>query len=141
MTVAGRVTVGIPTIHRSSLALRAVRSTLAQTYSDIEVIVSDDASTDDTVARLRELHDPRLILFEQKQRLGLVGNFDFCLHHATGEFFLLLGDDDVLLPTAIEKLVQPFLTVGFVPGSIGAVWCPCRIASATSYNRLEKLSN
>ena len=132
MTVPGRVTIGIPTINRSDLALRAIRSALAQTYSDIEVLVSDDASTDDTVERIREIHDPRLVLVEQKQRLGLVGNFDFCLRHATGEFFLLLGDDDVLLPTAIERLVQPFL-VGNAQapaGAIGVVWSPCEIADA-----------
>src|SRR5487761_1211749 len=109
MTVLRRVSIGIPTINRSSLALRAIRSALAQTYSDVEVIVSDDASTDDTVARGQEIHDPRLVLVRQKERLGLVGNFDFCLRHATGEFFLLLGDDDVLLPTAIERLCEPFL--------------------------------
>lgn len=134
MTVPRRVSIGIPTINRSSLALRAIRSALSQTYSDVEVIVSDDASTDDTVERIREIRDPRVVLFEQKQRLGLVGNFDFCLRRASGEFFLLLGDDDVLLPNALEKLVEPFL-LGKPPipaSAIGVVWCPCRIASATS---------
>jgi glycosyltransferase involved in cell wall biosynthesis len=130
MTVPGRVTIGIPTINRSKLALRAIRSALAQTYANIEVIVSDDASTDDTVERIREIQDPRIVLFEQRQRLGLVGNFDFCLRHATGEFFLLLGDDDVLLPTAIQRLSEPFL--GKDSASIGLVWCPCRIADAES---------
>ncbi len=130
MTVPGRVTIGIPTINRSQLAMRAIRSALAQTYSDIEVIVSDDASTDDTVERVREIEDPRLVLFEQKQRLGLVGNFDFCLRHASGEFFLLLGDDDVLLPKAIERLTEPFLRqiADFHPSAVGAVWSPCQIA-------------
>ncbi|MGH9616152.1 MAG: glycosyltransferase family 2 protein [Acidobacteriaceae bacterium] len=132
MSVAGRVTIGIPTINRSELALRAIRSALDQTYRDIEVIVSDDASTDDTVKRIREIHDPRLVVFEQKQRLGLVGNFDFCLRRATGEFFLLLGDDDLLLPTAIERLSSPYLfpELWVDPKSIGVVWCPCQIADA-----------
>ncbi len=133
MTVSGRVTIGIPTLNRSGLALRAIRSALAQTYSDVEVIVSDDASTDDTVARVQEIHDARLVLFQQQRRLGLVGNFDFCLRHATGEFFLLLGDDDVLLPTAIERLSAPFLQPDLCipPASIGVVWSPCEIADAT----------
>ena len=132
MTVPGRVTIGIPTINRSKLALRAIRSALSQTYPDVEVIVSDDASTDDTVLRIRETQDARVVLFEQKQRLGLVGNFDFCLRNATGEFFLLLGDDDVLLPTAIERLSAPFLRQdsSAPPASVGVVWCPCRIADA-----------
>ena len=134
MTIPRRVSIGIPTINRSSLALRAIRSALAQTYSDVEVIVSDDASTDDTVACVQEILDPRLVLVQQQNRLGLVGNFDFCLRHATGEYFLLLGDDDVLLPDAIERLVEPFL-LGKTPipaTEIGVVWCPCRIASAAS---------
>ncbi len=130
--IPGRVTIGIPTINRSKLALRAIRSALAQTYPDVEVIVSDDVSTDDTAARIREIQDARLVLFEQKQRLGLVGNFDFCLRHASGEFFLLLGDDDVLLPDAIEQLAAPFLHED--SASLGVVWCPCRIADADSNN-------
>ena len=130
MTVPGRVTIGIPTINRSQLAMRAIRSALAQTYIDVEVIVSDDASTDDTVECVREIEDARLVVFEQENRLGLVGNFDFCLRHASGEFFLLLGDDDVLLPTAIERLTEPFLRqiADFHPSAVGAVWSPCQIA-------------
>ena len=131
MTVPGRVTIGIPTINRSKLALRAIQSALAQTYPDIEVIVSDDASTDDTVTRIREIQNPRLVLFEQKKRLGLVANFDFCLRNATGEFFLLLGDDDVMMPGCIEHLVAPFARD---PARVGVVWCPCRIADANSAN-------
>lgn len=130
MTVPGRVTVGIPTINRSCLALRAIHSVLSQTYPDVEVIVSDDASTDGTVERVREIEDTRLRVFEQQQRLGLVGNFDFCLRHGSGEFFLLLGDDDVLLPTAIERLRGIFLRPD--AETIGVAWCPCRIADADS---------
>lgn len=134
MAKAGRVTIGIPTFNRSSLALRAIRSALAQNYHDIEVIVSDDASSDDTLRHVREFQDERLIVFEQKERLGLVGNFDFCLRNATGEFFLLLGDDDVMLPEAIARLVAPFLgnDASVSMASIGMVWCPCRIADAES---------
>lgn len=134
MAVARRVTIGVPTVNRSSLALRAIRSALAQTYSNLEVLVSDDASTDDTVAEIQRLRDPRLVLVQQKQRLGLVANFDVCLRHATGEFFLLLGDDDVLLPNAIERLVAPFLQpeLWIEPASIGVVWSPCRIADAAN---------
>jgi glycosyltransferase involved in cell wall biosynthesis len=134
MKVPGRVTIGIPTINRSKTALEAIHSALAQTYPDIEVIVSDDASTDDTVERVREIQDRRLVVFEQKQRLGLVGNFDFCLRNATGEFFLLLGDDDVLLPNAIEKLANPLLEPSTLPqkNSIGVAWCPCRISDVDS---------
>ncbi len=55
MTVPGRVTIGLPTINRSRLAQRAIGSVLGQTYRDIELIVSDDASTDDTVASVEQI--------------------------------------------------------------------------------------
>ncbi len=89
--------------------------------------VSNRSSNRSKNARIQ---DARLVLYKQKERLGLAGNFDFCLRHATGEFFLLLGDDDVLLPTAIERLVEPFLgqVTGVEPDSVGMVWCPCFIA-------------
>src|SRR5437879_1051280 len=96
MTVPGRVTIGIPTFNRSSLSIRAIRSALRQTYPHVEILVSDDAYSDDTVERIEEIGDPRLVFYRQRERLGLIDNFDFCLRHATGEFFLLLGDDDVL---------------------------------------------
>jgi glycosyltransferase involved in cell wall biosynthesis len=132
MTVAGRVTIGIPTFNRSLLSLRAIRSALAQTYADVEVLVSDDASSDGTADRIEEISDSRLVFYRQSTRLGLIGNFDFCLRNATGEFFLLLGDDDVLLPTAIEGLVEPFRNppAELNPESIGLVWSPCHVVDA-----------
>ncbi len=123
-----KVTVAIPTINRSALLLRAMRSVLAQTYPNIELLVSDDASTDDTHARIASIDDPRLVHYRRETTLGLVGNFDFCLRHASGEFFLLLGDDDLLLPRAVEQLIQPFLT----GTDVGMSWCPCYIADTAS---------
>ena len=130
MGVAGRVTIAIPTLNRATLAVRAVKSALAQTYSGLEVLVSDDASNDDTATRIGGIEDSRLAFIRQRERLGLAGNFDFCLRRATGEFFLLMGDDDVLLPDAIERLVSPFLEPPRMlqPQSIGLVWCPCLIS-------------
>jgi glycosyltransferase involved in cell wall biosynthesis len=128
MKIPGRVTIAIPTFNRSCLAVRAVRSAISQSYRDIEVVVSDDVSTDDTAKRIGEIQDPRLAFYRQPQRLGLVRNFDFCLRAATGEFFVLVGDDDVLLPEAIERLVEPLLQPQRTGASAGMVWCPCRIA-------------
>jgi glycosyltransferase involved in cell wall biosynthesis len=132
MRVPGRVTIAIPTFNRSRLAVRAIHSALAQNYPDLEVLVSDDVSADDTVQRVHQIQDSRLAFFPQPERLGLVGNFDFCLRHSTGEFFILVGDDDVLLPHAIERLAECFLSPpqGLSPESIGLAWCPCRIAGA-----------
>lgn len=134
MTItSGTVTIGIPTFNYATLAVRAIQSALAQTYPNVEVLVSDDASKDDTLARVKEIEEPRLVVYSQPKRLGLAGNFDFCLRHASGEFFLLLGQDDFLLPAAVKRLVEPFLR----PASkrLGLSWCPCHIGDARG-NRL-----
>jgi glycosyltransferase involved in cell wall biosynthesis len=128
--VAGRVTVGIPTRNRSHFLMRAIEGALNQTYRDIEVVVSDNASSDDTPIRVRSIRDSRLTFLRQTTDLGLVGNFNACLYSATGGLVLFCGDDDVLEPTAIERLSQPF----FQPDqselgrSVGLTWCPCVLA-------------
>jgi putative flippase GtrA len=131
-TVAGLVTIGIPTRNRCGYVVEAVRSALAQTYAHIEVIVSDNASTDATVGKLREIGDPRLTVLAQPANLGMVGNFNACLDAAHGEYFLMLSDDDVLEPEAIGALKEPFVSPpsGQRPDSIGMTWCPCTIIDA-----------
>jgi glycosyltransferase involved in cell wall biosynthesis len=111
------------------LAVRAIRHFLAQTYPNLEVVVSVDVCTDDTFERVSEFKDSRLTIYRQTEPQGMVGNFDFCLRHATGEYFILIGDDDVLRPEAIERLMQPFLQGGasFAAKDVGLTWCPCRI--------------
>jgi len=110
--------------------VRAIRSALAQTYADVEVVVSDNASSDDTVERIDEIHDRRLIRIRQPSNIGMVGNFNACVRSATGEFFLMLSDDDVLEPTAIEKLKRPFDQPPKGSGSVGLSWCPCVVLNA-----------
>ncbi len=108
--------------------MRAIRSALEQTYKDVEVIVSDDASTDNTLEMVRQIKDPRLKVFAQETRLGIVANPNFALHQATGEFLMFMGDDDVLLPTAFEKLLEPLVDSG--GNDVGMSWCPCNVTDA-----------
>ena len=123
-----KIAIGVPIINRSKLLLRAMRSVLEQTYSNIELLTSDDTSTDDTLDRIVEIEDPRVVLYQQQKRLGLVVNVYFCFSRATGELFLLLGDGDMLLPRAIERLVALFLQ----EKDTGVTWCPCVIAATES---------
>jgi glycosyltransferase involved in cell wall biosynthesis len=131
-----KISIGIPTFNRRDYVLEAIHSTLAQTYPNIEIIVSDNASTDDTWQHLSALAskspDPRLVLLRQTTNLGMTGNFNAALSAATGEYFLLLSDDDLLAPTAIAELAAPFLADnGAAPAAtLGVVWCPCTIIDA-----------
>jgi glycosyltransferase involved in cell wall biosynthesis len=130
----GAVTVGIPTFNRSAYVVRAIESVLAQTYADVRVVVSDNASTDDTPSRVAAIRDPRLSYVRQETNLGMTGNFNACLSMASGEFFLLLSDDDFLDPAAIESLIRPFRegVPGASPADIGNVWCPVRIVDSAA---------
>lgn len=123
------VSVGIPTYNRSVYLIRAVESALHQTYQNIEVVVSDNASSDDTKARVLALSDHRIVFVQQPRNLGMIGNFNACLQAATGDLFVMLSDDDLLEPSAIERLSQPFLAEIDSPGisSVGVVWCPVKV--------------
>jgi glycosyltransferase involved in cell wall biosynthesis len=122
-----KISIGIPTFNRRDYMLATVQSALEQTYANIEVIVSDNASTDDTWEHLKAISDPRLKLLHQSANLGMTGNFNATLHAATGDLFLPLSDDDLLAPTAIEKLSRPFREPmpGTTPQTVGLTWCPC----------------
>ena len=119
-----KISIGLPTFNRREYLLEAIGSALAQTYTEIEIIVSDNASTDGTWEALQAFRDPRLRLLRHEHNLGMTGNFNATLAAATGEYFLLLSDDDLLEPTAIERLSAPLLDDG---ADLGISWCPSTI--------------
>ncbi len=92
------VSVGIPTYNRSRSLERAVRSVLAQEHRNLEVVVSDDASSDDTAAVGIALAraDARVRFTSQPRNLGHAANYAWVLDAASGEYFMWLSDDDWL---------------------------------------------
>lgn len=89
------VTIGIPTYNRANGYLKeALGCALAQTYPNIEIVVSDNASPDNTEAVVRSYADPRIRYFRQEKGLIPNDNFNFCLAQARGAYFLMLPDDD-----------------------------------------------
>jgi len=97
------VTIGICTYNRAEGYLQdALRSAVAQEYPNLEIVVSDNASTDRTEEVVNAFEDPRIRYFKQPRNLGVNGNFNFCLEQARGAYFLLLHDDDVIDPDFIE---------------------------------------
>ena len=92
------VTVGIPTFNSGQKISNALRSVLEQNYPNLEVIISDNCSTDDTREVCKALMDENSSVkyFRQPRNLGVMGNFEFVLHQATGDYFMWLCDDDAL---------------------------------------------
>ena len=130
------ITVAIPTFNRINLLKRALASVLAQSYKNIEIIVSDNASTDGTNEYLKTIKDGRIKILINEQNLGMVTNWDCCLECASGEYFILMSDDDALSdPDAVEKLASGFL--GDAGKDVGAVFSDVKL-ERVNQNRVER---
>ena len=99
MMLYPRVSIIIPTFNRATMLPNAIDSALAQYYPNLEVVVSDNASTDATQAVVdRYKADPRLHYFRNSSNLGLAGNWAKALReYASGTWALILSDDDMLI--------------------------------------------
>ncbi len=96
-SIAPLVSIGIPTYNRAGSYLRyALLSAENQTYKNIEIIVSDNCSPDNTESVVRELNDPRVRYYRQSENIGPLNNRNFCLEQARGEYFVMLLDDDLI---------------------------------------------
>lgn len=102
---APTVSVMIPNYNYGRFVCEAVRSALDQTGVDLEVCVVDNASTDDSVARLREAFggEPRVRVVVNETNLGIKGNFVRCFELALGEHVSILCADDMLLPGHLAR--------------------------------------
>lgn len=118
-----KVTIAIPTLNRAEYLRIALDSALAQSYSNLEIVVSNNACTDQTANVLKSVSDSRLHVLEQKTKVGMMENWNACLEAASGKYFLLLSDDDVLEPTAIEEMVDAFEESESRGEKIGIVYC------------------
>ncbi len=100
------VSIGLPTFNRAVTLTRAVDSLLAQKHQNFELIISDNASTDDTERICREYArtDGRIRYFRQEKNIGLVRQFGFLLSKARGDYFMQASDDDWWHPDFILRL-------------------------------------
>lgn len=132
-----KVSVCIPTYNYGHYLADAIKSVLAQTFTDFELLVIDDCSTDNTRETVRILmnSDSRIHYIQNEARLGFVGNFTRCIEVATGEYVKILCADDVLEATCLEKMVRAFDTHDHVT----LVSCS-RLLADQSLNTIKTLS-
>ena len=116
------VSVIIPTYNRAPFIERAIHSVLQQTYNDLEVIVVDDASTDDTWDRVAALQnvDHRVCYIRHKTNQGAQVARNAGIQAARGEYIAFLDSDDEWLPQKLERQMAVFLK-GADP--LGVVYC------------------
>jgi glycosyltransferase involved in cell wall biosynthesis len=105
------ISICVPTWNGAGYLAETLRSALAQTEPDFELLVVDDASTDETLKVVAAFGDSRIRVHRNERRLGLPGNWNRCLQHAQGEFVKFLFQDDLLAPTAVERLLAALRAV------------------------------
>jgi glycosyltransferase involved in cell wall biosynthesis len=99
------ISVCIPTRNGGRWLREAIDSALAQTHADFELLIVDDASSDDTVAIARSYADPRIRFESNRVALGLPGNWNRCVELARGAYVKFLFQDDTLEPTCLAEMV------------------------------------
>ncbi len=98
----------LPTYNRADLLETTLDRVLRQSFTDYEVVVSDDCSTDDTREAALRFGDARIRYHRTPRNLGYGRNLAFGAAHVRGEFLFLLGHDDLLLPGAFERTHAAF---------------------------------
>jgi len=126
------VSVIIPTRNRAALLLRAIESVQRQTYRNLEIIVVDDASTDETRTVVERLTDPRICYLRHAVSRGGSAARNAGIKAATGEYIAFLDDDDEWEPQKTEVQLGAF-------EGYGAVVCTSnqRVANLKKYAAKE----
>ncbi|MGH9269358.1 MAG: glycosyltransferase family 2 protein, partial [Acidimicrobiales bacterium] len=102
---APAVSVLVPTYERPALLGRAVESVLAQTFTDFEVVVADNASGPAVAEVVAGFGDPRIRLERAPVNRGMAANHLRCLELARGRYFTVLQDDDTMYPESLARKV------------------------------------
>lgn len=101
------VSIGFPVYNAGSTLARALESLIAQDYPNFELIISDNASTDDTAGICLALaaRDSRVTYIRQPENMGYVWNFNHVVGLARGKYFVRMSHDDVRGPSYVSKCV------------------------------------
>lgn len=103
-----RVFIGLPVYNGARFLARAVDSLLAQSFTDFTLLISDNASNDDTQAICERycLQDSRVSYVRQRENIGAPNNWNFVVHQAEGEYFKWATANDECAPSMLERCLQ-----------------------------------
>jgi glycosyltransferase involved in cell wall biosynthesis len=100
------VTILLPVYNGGNYLKIAIESILNQTYTDFELLIIDDGSTDDSVRTISSYSDPRIRLVKNEKNMGIVKTLNRGIQLAEGSFIARMDADDICLPSRIEKQAQ-----------------------------------
>ena len=100
--------IGMPVFNGEKYLEDAIRSNLGQTFDDLELVISDNASTDrtETICRDYALKDSRVRYFRNDVNIGAAKNYNNAFQHSHGEFFRWSNADDMPAPELLEKTLE-----------------------------------
>lgn len=110
----------LPTYNGEEVLGETLKSILSQNFTDYELIICDDASTDSTAGVVASFSNPRIRFFKNPKNLGYPGNLENCRRRASGDILYLMGQDDILR----KGLLQDTADVFAADEEIGAVTRP-----------------
>ena len=133
---APKVTVFIPVYNREKYVGEAIESILAQTFSNFEILLVDDGSTDQSVDTIRSFSDPRIRLVCNEGNLGIPKTRNKGVELARGQYMAMLDSDDRAYPKRLEKQVA-FLDLHPKYAQIGS-WCRMMDAQGSILNKIKR---
>jgi glycosyltransferase involved in cell wall biosynthesis len=103
-----KVSIGMPIYNGDKTLEPVLKSILSQTYTNFELIISDNASTDKTqsICAKYELIDSRIKYIRQKKNIGFYSNFKFVLDKSSGDYFMWIADDDIRSNDFLKEVVS-----------------------------------
>jgi glycosyltransferase involved in cell wall biosynthesis len=105
-----KISIIIPVYNRFNLINECINSLLNQTYSNIEIIIIDDSSTDSTLSELEKYIDnDKIIILSNINNYGCYPSINLGLNIASGDYITIHGSDDVSFPNRIEELIHKML--------------------------------
>ena len=96
------ISICIPTFNGASTIHETVSSVLAQTFTDFELVICDDASSDGTIELLSQFSDPRLKVHRFEKAPSAADNWNRAMHLCVGQYIKIMGQDDLLYANCLE---------------------------------------
>ena len=131
-----KVTVFIPVYNREHYVGEAIESILSQTFSDFELLIVDDGSTDRSVEIIQTYHDPRIRFVCNEENIGIPRTRNKGVQLARGQYMAMLDSDDRAVSTRLEKQVA-FLDSNPGHAQVGS-WCRMIAANGSSLKQIRR---
>lgn len=114
------ISICIPTYNSEKYIAEAIESVLDQTFTDFELLIVDNASSDSTIEVVERFKDKRISIYKNSSNLGIHANHNLCMKYASGKYIHLLGSDDKYLNNSIlESIFKNIQSSQIEPSVIG----------------------